>query len=279
MKINWFPGHMTKALRTMEAEIKNIDCVIYVLDSRAPFACLNPEFDKLISNKPIIVVLNKIDIANKELINEIKPRIKDYFKNNCVIITLNSTASGALPKILSKIEQLCKAKIDRNTAKGINTFIKAMVIGVPNTGKSTLVNNLCGKAKTITGNRPGVTRGKQWVSVSKNIQILDTAGTLYPNIQNEKTARYLAYIGSIKDDVLDLNDLAVSFLRDIIKVNPEFIKNRYGVSTEGEIIEVLERIAEAKKFMLKGGDIDYDRTCGMIIDDFRKTRLGEITLI
>lgn len=279
MVINWFPGHMTKALRTMEAEIKNIDCVIYVLDSRAPFACLNPEFDKLVKNKAVLVVLNKTDMADMNRINECLPRIKDYFGEKSAFILLNSTSSGALKPVLSKMEQLCKAKIERNSKKGLNTFIKAMVIGVPNSGKSTLVNNLCGRAKALTGNKPGVTRGKQWVTVSKNIQILDTPGTLYPNIKNEKTARCLAYLGSIRDEVLDLNELAVLFVKDIESQYPNALKNRYGIEPQGEPFEILEQIGQAKKLVVKGGEVDYDRTCKMLLDDFRKTRLGNITLL
>ena len=279
MKINWFPGHMTKALRTMEAEIKNIDCVIYVIDSRAPFACLNPEFDKIIKNKPVIAVLNKIDMSDEEKVKGIIPNIRDYFGENCAIITQNSTASGALKTILKNIENLCSEKIARNNAKGVNTFIKAMVIGVPNTGKSTLVNNLCGKAKALTGNKAGVTRGKQWVRVSQNIQILDTPGTLYPNIENPKTARFLAYVGSIKDEVLDTNDLAVDLIKDLLKQYPTVLEERYKIDTTGEVYEIIEAVAEVKKMVMKGGDYDYDRTCRMLIDDFRKTRLGKLTLL
>lgn len=279
MKINWFPGHMTKALRTMEAEIKNIDCVIYVIDSRTPFACLNPEFDKIIKNKPVIAVLNKIDMSDELKVKEVIPNIKDYFGEKSSVIIQNSTSSGALKIILKNIEMLCAEKITRNKAKGINTFIKAMVIGVPNTGKSTLVNNLCGKAKALTGNKAGVTRGKQWVRVSQNIQILDTPGTLYPNIENDKTARYLAYVGSIKDEVLDINELAVDFIKDVRKQYPEVLTQRYGIETDGEVYEIIEQIASVKKMVVKGGDYDYDRTCRMIIDDFRKTRLGKLTLL
>ena len=269
---------MTKALRTMQAEIKNIDCVIYVLDSRAPIACLNPEFDNLIGSKPVLVVFNKMDMCDRSKIPIIKTYIKKYFKTKIEILELNSTLSGALKTVLAKINTLCKEKIERNEQKGLNTFIKAMVIGVPNSGKSTLVNNLCGKAKAKTGNKAGITRGKQWVTVSQNIQILDTPGTLYPSLTNEKSARYLAYLGSIKDEVLDTNELAVLFIKDMIKQYPNALQTRYGIELQGEPYENLEQIAKSKKFVLKGGDIDYDRTCIMILDDFRKTRMGNITL-
>lgn len=281
MKINWFPGHMTKALRTMEKEIKNIDVVIYVLDSRAPFACLNPEFDKLIVNKPVLIVLNKIDIADVEKIasNDIEEKIKNHFKTKVEIIKLDSTASGALKIIAGRINQLCSDKIEKNRLKNLNSFIRAMVIGVPNCGKSTLVNNLCGRGKAITGNKPGVTRGKQWVSVSKNVQLLDTPGTLYPDLSKEAYAKYLAYIGSIRDEVLDVNELACFLIDDLEAQYPNCLEKRYGISLEGLNYEKLEKIAVSKKFLLKGGEVDYDRACAMLLDDFRKNRLGMISFI
>lgn len=279
MVINWFPGHMTKALRTMEAEIKNVDCTVYVLDSRAPFACLNPEFDKIIKNKEKLIVLNKIDICDLPKLKENIFGIKKYFGENADIILLNSTLSGVFKTIIGKIEKLCQQKILRYKNKGLNSFIKAMVIGVPNTGKSTLVNSLCGKAKTKTGNKAGITRGKQWVTVSQNVQIMDTAGTLYPKLANEKTARFLAYIGSIKDEVLDINELAICFIDDVLKQYPNCLTDRYKIIPQGQPYEIIEEIAKSRHYTTKGGEIDYERTCRTIIDDFRKQYLGKITLI
>ena len=277
---------MTKALRTMENEIKNIDCVIYVLDARAPFACLNPEFDRLIKNKAVLVIINKLDLADPEKLNGIEKKLNTIFPENSDYLFLNSTASGASTKILEKIEKLCALKINKNLQKGVNANIKVMVIGVPNCGKSTVINNLCGKAKTITGDKAGVTRGKQWVTVRKNIQVLDTPGTLYPNLSNEKMARYLAYIGSIKNEILDFNELCFEFVKDILREYPTAFQERYGITYEisenpanEEVVEIIEQIANARHFISKGGDIDYDRTCIMIIDDFRKKRLGNITLL
>lgn len=279
MKINWFPGHMTKALRTMQSEIKNIDVVIYLLDSRAPLACLNPEFDKLIINKPVLFVLNKVDMADKSKFAVVKENIKKTFKGNFQIIESNSTALGISKIVLEKIKVLCAEKIKKNEAKGLNAFIKAMVIGVPNSGKSTFVNNLCGKAKALTGNKPGVTKGKQWVHLSNNIQVLDTPGTLYPNLADEKTAEYLAFIGSISDNVLDINELVLSLIKSLEKQYPNSLNERYKVELTGSAFEKIEQIAQSKKLVIKGGEIDFDRTCTMILDDFRKKRLGNITFI
>lgn len=279
MKINWFPGHMTKALRTMHLEVKNIDVVIYMLDSRAPLACLNPEFDKLITNKPVLFVLNKADMADKSKFSLVKENIQKIFKNNFQIIESNSTASGISKMVLSKLKILSAEKIKKNTAKGLNSFIKAMVIGVPNSGKSTFVNNLCGKGKTLTGNKPGVTKGKQWVHISSNIQVLDTPGTLYPDLSDEQTAEYLAYIGSISDNVIDINELVLIFIEALERQYPNTLKNRYNIELNGSAIEKIKQIALSKKMLIKGGEIDYDRTCVMILDDFRKRRLGNITLL
>lgn len=281
MKINWFPGHMIKALRVMEKEVKNIDIILYVLDARAPLACLNPEFNKIIKNKPILFILNKIDIADNVKIE--KEKIEDcllnYFSNKVDIVKLNSTMSGAKKIILEKINYLCREKIEKNASKNINAYIRGMVVGVPNCGKSTLINNLCGKGKTITGDKPGVTRGKQWVNVEKNIQILDTPGTLYPNLENQQFAKFLAYIGSIKDEVVDINELACDFISDIEKQYGTILNNRYQVELLGLPFEKIQQIAIKKNLLIKGGEIDFDRTCFMIIDDFRKGRLGHLTFI
>lgn len=279
MKINWFPGHMTKALRELKAEMKNIDAIIYVLDARAPFACLNPELDKLAEDKPVLFILNKIDLADEAKISSIvqEKRLQQKYKNSQVL-KLNATSSGALKSVLGSLNELCASKIKKFEAKNIKPNIRAMVVGVPNSGKSTLVNNLCGKGKAVTGNKPGVTRGKQWVSVGGGFQILDTPGTLYPNLENQKVARILAYIGSIRDEILDKNELACEFIKDISKEYPNALETRYGFKPSGEPYEILEQVAQARKFVLKGGDVDYDRASVALLDDFRKGKLGRITL-
>lgn len=275
-KINWFPGHMQKALRMMEAEAKNVDALIYVLDSRAPFACLNPEFVRIIGSKPILYVLNKIDLADEKKIKEIKTKLPG---ENKLVIELNSTASGAIGLVTSSLNALCKATIEKYKNKGVNYFVRAMVLGVPNCGKSTLVNNLCGSKKAITGNKPGVTKGKQWVKLSNNIEILDTPGTLWPNLIDEGEARKLAFIGSIKDDVVEAEQLSFFLLEALLKTYPKELEERFSVQVENKTpLEIMEEIAERRKYVVRGGEIDYERTAKAILDDFRKGRIGKITL-
>lgn len=275
-KINWFPGHMQKALRMMEAEAKNVDALIYVLDSRAPFACLNPEFVRIIGSKPILYVLNKIDLADEKKIKEIKTKLPG---ENKLVIELNSTASGAIGLVTSSLNALCKATIEKYKNKGVNYFVRAMVLGVPNCGKSTLVNNLCGSKKAITGNKPGVTKGKQWVKLSNNIEILDTPGTLWPNLIDEGEARKLAFIGSIKDDVVEIEQLSLFLLEALLKTYPKELEERFSVQVENKTpLEIMEEIAERRKYVVRGGEIDYERTAKAILDDFRKGRIGKITL-
>ena len=275
-KINWFPGHMQKALRMMEAEAKNVDALIYVLDSRAPFACLNPEFVRIIGSKPILYVLNKIDLADEKKIKEIKTKLPG---ENKLVIELNSTASGAIGLVTSSLNALCKATIEKYKNKGVNYFVRAMVLGVPNCGKSTLVNNLCGSKKAITGNKPGVTKGKQWVKLSNNIEILDTPGTLWPNLIDEAEARKLAFIGSIKDAVVEVEQLSIFLLEALLKTYPKELEERFSVQVENKTpLEIMEEIAERRKYVVRGGEIDYERTAKAILDDFRKGRIGKITL-
>ena len=269
MNINWFPGHMKKALDNMRIELTKVDAIIYVLDSRAPMSCLNPELDKISGNKPVLYVFNKIDLADEEKINKI---CKNFKSEKSDYIKLNSTMSGAGKIIVSKIKNLVKDKIEKYKAKGVNISIRAMVVGVPNSGKSTLVNNLCKKAKAVTGNKPGVTKGQQWFNIGDCVEICDTPGTLYPKLQNQTIAENLAFIGSIKDDIVELHSLAMALIYRIESLYPELINIRYKGAKN------LEEIAKVRGFVLSGGGLDLDRTALAILNDFRSGKIGKMTI-
>lgn len=275
--INWYPGHMTKAFRLMEKEIKLVDVVLYVLDSRAPFSCVNPKFPALIGGKPIIYVFNKYDMADKQKVD----KWIEYFKSdNTRCLTTDSTASGSSKKVETAIKDILKPKIEKFKLKNMNPTLRAMVIGVPNSGKSTLINNLCGKAKTVTGNKPGVTKGKQWVKIASGIELLDMPGTLWPSFDNSCVARHLAYIGSIKEEVLDIPGLSLDFIGDVRDIDKNCLENRYNFTIEDDQsnLEVLENICQSRKYLVKGGDFDYDRGSFALISDFKQGKLGNITL-
>lgn len=277
MIINWYPGHMNKALKLMENDIKHVDVIIYVLDSRAPFSCVNPKFSEIVKDKPIIYVFNKVDMADIDKVND---WMKYFSKENTKCLTMNSTASGSSKKIENAIRELSKAKIEKYANKEVSLILRAMIIGVPNSGKSTLANNLCGKSKATTGNKAGVTRSKQWVKLANGIEVLDTPGTLWPAFNNYQVAKHLAYIGSIKEEVLDIPELSIEFISDIIKIDKTCIENRYNIEIleEDEPINILDKICESRKYVLRGGEIDYDRGSVALINDFKSGKLGNITL-
>ncbi len=275
MIVQWFPGHMTKALRNMENDVKKVDLIIYVLDARAPFSCVNPEFTKVIGNRPIIYVLNKADLADEK---KNADWTKYFSTKNSACISLNSTQTNAGKILVEKIHNLLSEKIKKYDSKGVAMINRAMVLGVPNSGKSTLINNLCGRYKAVTGDKPGVTKNTQWVKIGGNIELLDTPGTLWPSFENQEIAKNLAFIGSIRDEVIDIPELSLDFIAKLKNEYPEFLINRYAVDLDAEPVEILEQIGNYRKFVLRGGEIDYDRASRALIDDFRKGRLGKITL-
>ena len=271
MILSWYPGHMAKSIRSIEENLKRVDIIFYVLDARAPLSSRNPQFDRL-ADKPVVYVLNKTDLADPAATAYFISRLRGPSRS---ALSLNATASGASAALAAEAVRLCGDKLERSRQKGIRAIVRAMVIGVPNCGKSTLINNLAGRAKTVTGNRAGVTRGTQWVRINNYFEVLDTPGTLYPKFTDEAAAYNLAFIGSIKDEVLDSFELATKLISKLNALSPEILRRRYlseaGISSPADI-------ARAKGLLLKGGLPDEERASAALLDDFRKGRLGRITL-
>ncbi len=260
---------MNKALKDISEQLKKVDVVTYILDSRIPLSSINPTLNSITQNKPVLYVFNKIDMADEQKVKALLPRFKT---KNSDYIVFNSTLSGKSGQIINKIKSLVSEKIERYKAKGVKPSIRTMIVGIPNCGKSTLVNNLCKKAKAITGNKAGVTKHGLWLPIGDCIEIYDTPGTLYPNIADQEVAKKLAYVGSVRDEILDFNELSMELLKLLMKLYPKNVTNRYNGET------TLEGIAKVRKYVTNGGEVDYDRTAKMIVDDFRKGRLGKLTL-
>ncbi|MBQ7408084.1 MAG: ribosome biogenesis GTPase YlqF [Clostridia bacterium] len=273
--IQWFPGHMTKAMRMMEENIKLCDGVIFVLDARAPFACRNKTLEKKLSNRPFLYVLNKCDLISES--------DKDYILSlfaaeGIKVVTSIGTMSNGCKNIYTAFKSLLIEKVERNKAKGVTKALRAMVAGVPNTGKSTVINALCGKKAAIVGDKAGVTRGKQWVRLD-GFELLDTPGTMPPSLDNNEYGKHLAYIGGLNDAILDVGDLCLALIEDLMKICPKCLEDRYGVSLDQLTpLQVYEEIAKRRGCLAKGGVIDYERCGSLVIDDFRKGRLGKICL-
>ncbi len=275
MNIQWFPGHMTKALRMMEENVKLVDAIGYVLDARAPAACLNPSFEKIIGNRPVVFILNKCDLADPQKIEE----WCNYFRHSSLhFVKITATASKEASKISQAFALATSHIKDKMKAKGVFRPIRCLIIGVPNCGKSTIINCLSGRKTVITGDKPGVTKGKQWVRLQSGLELLDTPGTLWPKFDNDLVASRLCFIGSIKDDVVDLHELACLLLEELVLLYPSALMERYKLTDiSATPCDIFEQIALQRGFLLRGGDIDIERCAKAILDDFRKGKIGKIT--
>ena len=276
MNYQWYPGHMTKAKRMMEENIKLIDLVIELVDARIPMSSKNPEIDQLGRNKSRIILLNKADLADQKW----NDHWAEYFKNKGFYVQeMNSKTGAGLKTIQGLVQNACKEKIERDKKRGIlNRPVRAMVVGIPNVGKSTFINALAGKACTKTGNKPGVTKGKQWIRLNKNLELLDTPGILWPKFEDQKVGERLAMIGSIKDELLHADELAVALLSYLQKEYPQTLKERYQINIEEDAYKTLESICINRKCFQKGEQPDILRASGMVLEDFRSGRIGKITL-
>ncbi|MCI9561213.1 MAG: ribosome biogenesis GTPase YlqF [Clostridia bacterium] len=270
--IQWFPGHMTAAMRMMEKHLSIVDGVVFVLDARCPAASFNQRLKRLAGAKPVLYVLNKGDLAD-ERADILLKKIRD---KGAAAIKINAVNSGSRRDISGAIDKLVAEKRERAALKGQSKVFRFMIAGVPNTGKSTLINLLAGSRRAETGDKAGVTRGKQWIRCD-GFELLDTPGTMPPAFENQQLARRLAYVGSINDDILDLDDVALELLKELSEKYPSRLKERYDVS-DGTPLEMLEGVCKKRGFLLRGGDYDYERGERAVIDDFRKGKLGRITL-
>lgn len=274
MNIQWFPGHMTKAIRMMQDNLRLVDALIYVIDARAVSSCINPLLSKLTGGKKVLYVFNKCDLVES---GDTDGWCRRFQENGMAYVKAVGT-SGDCSQIVAGLKRVTAERIDKFASKGAKISIRAMVVGVPNSGKSTIINAMIKKAKAVTGDKPGVTRGKQWLSID-GVDFLDTPGTLWGKFEDGKVAHHLAYIGSIRDDVLDNTELACDFIEEMRTLAPDCIARRYGVNVDGMApYEALESIAQARGFRLKGNTADVDRAAKTLIDEFRKGRLGKIML-
>ena len=278
MNYQWYPGHMTKAKRMMQEDIKLIDLVIELVDARVPLSSRNPDIDELGKNKSRLILLNKADLADKNA----NKKWGEYFQSKGYFVQEVDSRSGAGMKAISAIiQEACKDKIERDRKRGIkNRPVRAMVVGIPNVGKSTFINTYAGKACAKTGNKPGVTKGKQWIRLNKNVELLDTPGILWPKFEDQAVGLRLALIGSINDEILNIDELAMELITFLKNQYPGTLEKRFQLdeSEEKSAVQILEEIARVRGCLIRGGELDYGKASKLLMDDFRSGKLGRVTL-
>ena len=276
MHFQWYPGHMTKAKRMMQENIKLIDLVIELVDARIPLSSRNPDIDELGKNKARLVLLNKADLAEDKW----NDAWAEYFKKKGFsVVKENSRKGGGIKSIQGVIREACAEKIERDRKRGIlNRPVRAMVVGIPNVGKSTFINALAGKACAKTGNKPGVTKGKQWIRLNKQVELLDTPGILWPKFEDQEVGLKLAFIGSIKDEVLQTEELAAELIHFLRTAYPEVLADKYDIEMDEDDYVVLNRIAKSRNCIVRGNELDTEKAALLLLDDFRNGKLGRLTL-
>ena len=276
MQVQWYPGHMTKAKRMMQENIKLIDLVIELVDARAQLSSKNPDIDELGKNKFRLILLKKADLASEKG-NAMWTKYfeeKGYF-----VVKINSRSGAGMKQISATIMEACKEKIERDRKRGIlNRPIRAMVVGIPNVGKSTFINSFAGRAAAKTGNKPGVTKGAQWIRLNKQVELLDTPGILWPKFEDQAVGVKLAMLGSVNDEILNIDELSVELIKLLDEHFPEVISERYQIEKQENPLKVLEDIARVRACLLKGNELDISKAANILMDDFRSGRLGKLTL-
>ena len=266
---------MTKAVRLIEENLKLVDTVGYVLDARAPSACFNPIFDRLTEGKSAVYILNKCDLADPKKVEKFAAALRNDGKTVVCVSAIDKTA---IKKLIDAFGNAEYERISKFKAKGISRPVRAIIIGVPNCGKSTLINALSGKKKTITGDKPGVTKGKQWIRLNKSVELLDTPGILWPKFEDQEVGMRLAYIGSIKDDILNIEELALGLIGYLQEFYPAAIRERYNVEEELKPLNILTAVAKARGCLKKGEELDYEKASRLLLEEFRSGKLGKVTL-
>ena len=276
MHFQWYPGHMTKARRMMQENIKLIDLIIELVDARVPLSSRNPDIDELGKNKARLILLNKADLAEERMNDE---WVEHFKEKGYSAVKVNSKKGGGIKSIQSVIQEACKEKTERDRKRGIlNRPVRAMVVGIPNVGKSTFINALAGKACAKTGNKPGVTKGKQWIRLNKNVELLDTPGILWPKFEDQQVGLKLAFIGSIKDEILQTEELASELVRFLKSEYPGVLEEKYDIPEADDVYECIRNIAESRHCLVRGSELDTEKAAAILLDDFRGGRLGRITL-
>ena len=277
-QIQWFPGHMSKTRRLIQQNIKLIDVVVEILDARIPMSGRNSNFDDILRGKPRLIVLNKYDLADKKVTDM---WISEYAKKGIKVIPISCSTGFGINKIAPLAKELLKERIDREKNKGMTRTVKMMMVGIPNVGKSTLINRLVGKAKTVTGDRPGVTKTQQWVRIREDIELLDTPGLLPPKFDNQELAKNLAYTGAIKDEIINTELLSYSLLEYLRDNYKDELSQRYKLTediSQMKGYEILGYIGQKRGFRISGGEIDMERAANIVLDEFRSAKIGNITL-
>ena len=276
MQFQWYPGHMTKAKRQMQEDIKLIDLVIELVDARIPLSSRNPDIDELGKNKARLIIMNKSDLSDE---NQNKEWAAYFKKMGYYVVGLDARTKTGMKTVTNVVMEACKEKIERDRRRGIlNRPVRAMVVGIPNVGKSTYINALAGKACAKTGNKPGVTKGKHWIRLNKNVELLDTPGILWPKFEDQQVGLHLAMIGSINDEILNVEELALSVIDYLTAEYPGTLEKRFGFEGVTDRVEILGEIARVRGCLKKGNELDYEKAARLLMDDFRSGKLGRITL-
>lgn len=276
MQFQWYPGHMTKAKRQMQEDIKLVDLVIELVDARIPMSSRNPDIDELGKNKARLILLNKADLADDR---QNKAWTEYFEKKGYFVVRMDARSKAQMKPVNNAILDACKEKIERDRRRGIkNRPVRAMVVGIPNVGKSTFINSFAGKACAKTGNKPGVTKGKQWIRLNKSVELLDTPGILWPKFEDQSVGLKLALIGSIKDEILNIDEMSLELIKYLQRDYADALCARYELTMDADPVKMLEQIAANRSCIKKGGELDHSKAAALLLDEFRSGTIGRMTL-